>query len=53
MMPEEREAIDRRIVELKAEMATMNPLSLDSSGVAKWAELYQELDALELRLEDE
>jgi hypothetical protein len=53
MTPEEREGIERRIAELKAEMGTMQPLSLDPSVVARWAELYTELDALELRLEEE
>ena len=53
MTPEEREGIERRIAELKAEMGAMKPLSLHAEEVTKWAELYQELDALELRLEDQ
>jgi hypothetical protein len=53
MTPEERETIELRTAELKAEMATMDPLRLDSLGVEKWAKLYAELDALELQLEAE
>jgi hypothetical protein len=53
MTPEEREAIERRIAELKAEMLAMKPLSREPAATAKWAELYAELDALELRLEAE
>jgi hypothetical protein len=53
LTPEERAVIELRITELKGEMAAMKPLSLNSAGVAKWAELYTELDALELQLEGE
>jgi hypothetical protein len=51
LTPEERAAIELRIAELKSEMEAMKPLSLNSASVAKWVELYTELDVLELRLD--
>ena len=53
LTPEERAAIELRIAKLKAEMGAMKPLSRNPGEVAKWAELYTELDALELQLEGE
>jgi hypothetical protein len=53
MTPKERKAIERRIAKLKAEMKPMDPFALDAAGVTKWAALFEELDALESRLEND
>lgn len=53
MTPEEREVIERRIAAIEAEMEAMDALSLDSWKLARWAELYQERNALKLQLENE